>query len=138
MVVKRILRYLSGTINFGLILLPSNAMHKFSLRAYNNNDWASEMDDIRSTSGSCIFFGPNLVSWSSNKQSLMSKSSVEAEYLALEHTTLEIYGLNLSSLNFLFLSFPLSYCVTTWALSISLTTQFFTHPQNMLNWTFIS
>jgi histone deacetylase 1/2 len=48
------------------------------------------MDDRRSISGSCIFFGPNLVSWSAKKQTLVASSSAEAEYLNLAHTTYEL------------------------------------------------
>jgi histone deacetylase 1/2 len=60
------------------------------MRAYSDSDWASDMDDRRSTSGSCVFFGPNLVSWSAKKQTLVARSSAEAEYRALAHTTSEI------------------------------------------------
>lgn len=44
-------------------------------------------------SGSCIFFGPNLVSWSSKKQSLVARSSAEAEYRSMAHTTSELLWL---------------------------------------------
>ena len=70
-VVKRILRYLSGTSTYGLLLMPADPAHIFTLRAYSDSDWASDPDDRRSTSGSCIYFGPNLVSWSSKKQPLV-------------------------------------------------------------------
>ncbi|MCH79675.1 retrovirus-related Pol polyprotein from transposon TNT 1-94, partial [Trifolium medium] len=88
--VKRILGYLLHTSHHGLLLQPSATVSKFSIRAYSDSDWASDMDDRRSTSGSCIFFGPNLVSWSAKKQSLVARSSAEAEYRALAHTTSEL------------------------------------------------
>ncbi|CAJ2673651.1 unnamed protein product [Trifolium pratense] len=88
--VKRILRYLLHTSSHGLLLQPSQAVSKFSIRAYSDSDWASDMDDRRSTSGCCVFFGPNLVSWSAKKQTLVARSSAEAEYRALAHTTSEI------------------------------------------------
>jgi histone deacetylase 1/2 len=88
--VKRILRYLLSTCHHGLLLQPSTAVSKFSICAYSDSDWASDLDDRRSTSGSCIFFGPNLVSWSAKKQSLVARSSAEAEYRALAHTTSEL------------------------------------------------
>jgi histone deacetylase 1/2 len=88
--VKRILRYLLHTCHHGLLLQPSSAVTKFSVSAYSDYDWTSDMDDRRSTSGSCIFFGPNLVSWSAKKQTLVARSSAEAEYRALAHTTSEL------------------------------------------------
>jgi histone deacetylase 1/2 len=88
--VKRILRYLLHTCHHGLLLQPSSAVSKFSINAYSDSDWASDLDDRRSTSGSCIFFGPNLVSWSAKKQSLVARSSAEAEYRSLAHTTSEL------------------------------------------------
>jgi histone deacetylase 1/2 len=88
--VKRILRYLLHTCRYGLLLQPSAAVSKFSISAYSDSDWASDLDDRRSTSGSCIFFGPNLVSWSAKKQSLVARSSAEAEYRGLAHTTSEL------------------------------------------------
>ncbi|GAU35295.1 hypothetical protein TSUD_54540 [Trifolium subterraneum] len=49
--VKRILRYLKGTISHGLLLHPSPSTPPFSLRAYSDADWATDQDDRRSTSG---------------------------------------------------------------------------------------
>lgn len=73
--VKRILHYLRGTSHFGLLLQLASPDGKLSLRACSDSDWASDPDDRRSTSGSCIFVWPNLVSWSSKKQPLMASSS---------------------------------------------------------------
>lgn len=69
--VKGILRYLRGSIQYGLLLCPASASLPFSIQPYCDVDWASDPDDRRSTSGSCIFFGLNLVSWCSKKQALV-------------------------------------------------------------------
>lgn len=88
--VKRILRYLSGTTHFGFLLHPTPRDTHFSLRVYSDSDWASDPDDRRSTSGSCLFFGPNLVSWSSKKQTLVARSSAEAEYRSMANATTDL------------------------------------------------
>lgn len=85
--VKCILCYLKGTSHFGLLRQPASPDDKLSLRAYCDSDWASVPDDRRSTSGSFIFIGPNLVSWSSKMQPLVARSSAEAEYKSMAHTT---------------------------------------------------
>jgi hypothetical protein len=86
-VVKRILRYIAGTLHHGIQLQLSTYLR---LNAYSDSDWAGCPDDRRSTSGYDIFLGPNLVSWSSKKQSTVSRSSTEAEYRALAHATTEL------------------------------------------------
>jgi histone deacetylase 1/2 len=88
--VKRILRYLKGTLDHGLLLSPAASGPPFSLRAYSDADWATDQDDRRSTSGSCIYFGPNLVSWGSKKQPLVARSSTEAEYRSMANTTADL------------------------------------------------
>ena len=61
--VKRILRYLTGTINFGLSFLPSSTGPPFSLHAYCGADWASDPDDRRSTSGAGFFLWLQFSLW---------------------------------------------------------------------------
>ncbi|RVW71118.1 putative mitochondrial protein [Vitis vinifera] len=85
-----ILNYLlgvEGTTSFGLSFYSSL---DFQLTAYADADWVGCPDDRRSTSGHCIFFGSNLVSWSSSKQKVVSRSSNEAEYRALANAASEL------------------------------------------------
>ena len=86
-VVKRIFRYIKGTLEQGLIFHKSN---DFTLRSFSDADWAGSVDDRRSTTGSCMFLGPNLLTWTAKKQSTVSRSSTEAEYRALANTAAEI------------------------------------------------
>lgn len=88
--VKRILCYLQGTSNYGLLFQPAPLDTHFSLRAYCDSDSASDPDDRRNTSGSCLFFGPNLVSWRSKKQTLVARSSAEAEYHGMANATADL------------------------------------------------
>lgn len=88
--VKRILRYLQHTVDYGLYLSSSSPS---SLAAYSDVDWAGCIDDKKSTGGYCVFYGSNLVSWSSKKQSTIARSSIDAEYKALAHATCELLWL---------------------------------------------
>lgn len=81
--VKRILRYLKGTIHHDLLINPAPMHQPLSLTAFCDADWASDPDDRRSTSGACILLGPNLISWWAKKQTLVARSSAEAEYRSL-------------------------------------------------------
>lgn len=61
--VKRILRYLSGTITHGFLLSPSPMCQNILLCAYSDSDWASDPDDRCSTSGTLISFPKHLLVW---------------------------------------------------------------------------
>nr|XP_020164445.1 uncharacterized mitochondrial protein AtMg00810-like [Aegilops tauschii subsp. strangulata] len=80
--VKRILRYVCGTLDPGLQLHSTPAS---SLTAYSDADWAGCPDTRRSTSDYCVYLGDNLVSWSTKRQATVSRSSAEAEYRAVAH-----------------------------------------------------
>lgn len=57
--VKRILRYLKGTIQ----LTPKFTSGSLALNAYSDSDWAGDITDRKSTSGFCVFFGNNPIMW---------------------------------------------------------------------------
>lgn len=63
--MKRVLRYLNGTKSFGLLFQRGTDLSIFT---YSDIDWVSNIDDRKSVAAYCVFFGNNLVSWSSKNQ----------------------------------------------------------------------
>ena len=62
--LKRILRYVQGTLHLGLLLRPSTSA---DLVVYTDADWTGCPDTRKSTSGYALFLGDNLISWSSKR-----------------------------------------------------------------------
>ncbi|GKE80837.1 hypothetical protein Tco_1550837 [Tanacetum coccineum] len=76
--VKRIFRYLQGTVNMGLWYTKDSS---FGLTGFLDVDYAGCKDTFKSTSGGAQFLVEKLVSWSSKKQHCMALSTAKAEYV---------------------------------------------------------
>ncbi len=94
--VKRILRYLRGTVNFGL---PYTQQASSDCTGYSDADWAGDVGDRKSTSGYIYLQGGAAVSWRSNKQSCVALSTAEAEYVALSAEAIWLQQLTSDLLN---------------------------------------
>jgi len=79
--VKRILRYLKGTIGYGCKYGKGTALSPILL-GYSDSDFAGGVEDRKSTTGVVFFLGGSLVTWASQKQKIVALSSCEAEYVA--------------------------------------------------------
>ncbi|KAL5820074.1 hypothetical protein ACOSQ4_023916 [Xanthoceras sorbifolium] len=86
-VVKRVLRYLKGSINHGLLISRGSPLR---LHAFADADWAGDPDDRRSTTAYVVFLGSTPISWSSKKQHTVARSSTEAEYRAIASAAAEL------------------------------------------------
>nr|GEW96247.1 retrovirus-related Pol polyprotein from transposon TNT 1-94 [Tanacetum cinerariifolium] len=115
--VKRIFRYLRGTLIMGLWYPKGSS---FGLTAFSDADHDGCIDSRKSTSGGMYFVGDMLVRWMSKKQNCTAMSSAKAEYVALSascaqvmwmRTQLQYYGLNYNKI-------PL-YCDSQSAIAIS-------------------
>jgi hypothetical protein len=84
--LKRILRYLRGTLKKGIHI---STLDSSQLIAYSDADWAGCPDTRRSTSSYCVFMGDTLLSWSSKRQHTVSRSSAEAEYRGVANAAYE-------------------------------------------------
>ncbi|GJX80638.1 retrovirus-related pol polyprotein from transposon TNT 1-94 [Tanacetum coccineum] len=106
--VKRIFRYLKGTVNQGLWYLKDSLI---ALTAFADADHAGCQDTRRSTSGSMQFLGDRLISWSSKRQKSTAISSTEAEYIALSSCCAQILWMRsqLTDYGFGFNKIPM-YC----------------------------
>ena len=78
--VKRILRYLRGTADYGLAFTSHSSGDCIG---YSDSDWGGDLDDRKSTSGYVFLVNGCAVSWKSKKQSCVALSTTEAEYVAL-------------------------------------------------------
>ncbi|GJT27423.1 retrovirus-related pol polyprotein from transposon TNT 1-94 [Tanacetum coccineum] len=101
--VKRILRYLHGTVDHGMLIRRSSGstLQAFThmlwkgnpgsfLEAFLDADWAGDSDDRWSKRGFSIYLGSNLISWIAQKQHSVSRSSTKDEYKALADTVAEL------------------------------------------------
>nr|GEV15549.1 ribonuclease H-like domain-containing protein [Tanacetum cinerariifolium] len=79
--LKRVLRYVQGTLDFSLHSYSSSTS---SLVAYTDADWVGCPSTRHSTSRYCVFLGDSLLSWSSKRQHALSRFSVEAEYRRID------------------------------------------------------
>jgi len=84
--VKRIIRYLSGTLNCGL--LYSKNMNE-ELCGYADASWGEDIEDRKSTTGYCFMICGKIIQWRSCKQSVVALSSCEAEYISLSEAIRE-------------------------------------------------
>ncbi|KAK4369909.1 hypothetical protein RND71_009384 [Anisodus tanguticus] len=84
--LKRILRYVQGTLHFGLHLYMSSLT---GVIAYSDTVWGGCLDTRCSTFGYCVFLEDNLLSWSSKRQPTLSRSSAEAKYRGVANAVFE-------------------------------------------------
>jgi hypothetical protein len=117
MAAKRILRFLKGTLDRGVLFQPG----PFTLTAFTDVDWVGDSSDHRSTSGITVFLGHNPITWVSKKQHTVSHSSTEAEYRSLAAGAAELAWLRqvLCDLGLYLASAPVIWCDNTSALALA-------------------
>ncbi|KAE8674743.1 hypothetical protein F3Y22_tig00111718pilonHSYRG00018 [Hibiscus syriacus] len=90
--VKRILRYLAGTLDYGLTF--TGASNALDVTAFADADWGGNLDDRRSISGHVVYVGACPVVWCSRKQKTVSRSTIEAEYRSVAKAASEVTWIN--------------------------------------------
>ncbi|XP_020272689.1 uncharacterized protein LOC109847865 [Asparagus officinalis] len=106
---KRLLRYLCGTIDYGIMLHRQSPL---ALHVYSDPDWAVNKDDFTSTSTYIVYLDRNLISWSSKKQRTVARSSTKAEYRLFASTAAELRWITslLGELGLTLSQQPVIYC----------------------------
>ncbi|KAG8483922.1 hypothetical protein CXB51_023522 [Gossypium anomalum] len=115
--LKRILRYLCGTLSYGLLFRKSD---RLSLIGYADANWGLDFDDRRSTTGYCVYFGHTPISWCSKKQ-VVSRSTAEAEYRRLAAATSDVTWLIslLTELKLSSVDLPTVWCDNSSAVAVA-------------------
>ena len=76
----RVMKYLRGTMNYGILYSGFPAV----LEGYSDANWISDSDETKSTSGYVFTLGGGAVTWKSSKQTIIARSTMESEFVALE------------------------------------------------------
>ena len=94
--VKRIFRYLRGSTNLGLLFVAGKSRSGCSETCvgFSDADWAGDISDRKSTTGYFFFNAEGAVQWGSKQQTCFTRSTAEAEYIALAKATQEATWLN--------------------------------------------
>jgi hypothetical protein len=83
--VKRIMRYLKGTLEVKLCLGGGDII----MKGYCNADWGGDVNTRKSTTGYVLFLGNGAILWNSKRQPTVALSTMEAEYMAASHSAKE-------------------------------------------------
>lgn len=90
--VKRIFRYLKGTLDSKLVFAKDSKYD--DLCCYSDSDWGSNFCDFKSCTGYVFVWQGAAISWQSRKQATVALSTAEAEYMALTNACQEAISLN--------------------------------------------
>lgn len=128
----QVLSYLKGTPGQG-ILLP--AIGGLSLEVFCDSDWGGCPMTQRSRTGYFISLGGAPISWRTKKQTMVSRSSTEAEYCAMTATVSEVLWLRWLLIKLGHDKYsPHLFIAIIKQRTISPVILFFTREQNMLRW----
>ena len=86
----RMLTYLYHTRDRELVFAKAPSDTHIGIKAFSDSDWAGDIVDRKSYTGSAVYVGNSLISWTSKKQPIVSLSSCEAEYIAAAETVKSI------------------------------------------------
>ena len=91
---KRVLRYLKGTVNLGLVYTDHSENQGTNVEIFCDADWAGELNDRKSTTGIVVKLNGCPIVWLSKKQPVVALSTAEAEYIAMSTAVQESIWIN--------------------------------------------
>jgi hypothetical protein len=83
--LERVMRYLKATASYGIHYTGYPKV----LEGFSDANWISDADELKATSGYAFTLGGGAVSWKSCKQTIITRSTMEAELAALDTATVE-------------------------------------------------
>jgi len=83
--IDRVMRYLKGTMSYAILYSGYPGV----LEGYSDSNWISEADELKATSGYIFTLGGGAISWRSCKQTILTKSTMEAELTSLDIASTE-------------------------------------------------
>ncbi|BBN68596.1 transposable element gene [Prunus dulcis] len=87
--LERVFKYLRGTIDYSLCYKGFPNV----VEGYSDANWITDNEEVKSTSGYIFLLGGAAISWGSKKQTIISRSTMESELIALDTTCTELNGL---------------------------------------------
>ncbi|KAK2359746.1 putative mitochondrial protein [Trifolium repens] len=93
--VKRILRYVKGTIECGILFPTADRQRECKLIGYTDSNWCGDIEDRKSTAGYVFYYGGAPISWCSKKEPVVALSSCEAEYIVASLSTCQAVWLKI-------------------------------------------
>ncbi|RVX01145.1 Retrovirus-related Pol polyprotein from transposon TNT 1-94 [Vitis vinifera] len=85
-IVRRVLKYLRGTINYGLCFSGFPSV----LEGFSDANWISNSDEMKSTNEYVFILGGSAVSWKYAKQTCITRSTMEVDFITLEKPSSEL------------------------------------------------
>ncbi|GJZ05403.1 zinc finger, CCHC-type containing protein [Tanacetum coccineum] len=84
--ITRVFTYLKGNMNYGLSYIGYPSV----LQAYSDASWINPVEDLSFTSGWVFLLGGGAISWASKKQTCITGSTMEFEFVALTAASKEV------------------------------------------------
>ncbi|XP_074336632.1 secreted RxLR effector protein 161-like [Apium graveolens] len=78
--IKRICRYVNGTLHYGLVY--TKGRRNYLLSGFSDSNLDGNVEDRKSTGGMAFYLDESLITWVSHKQRCVALSSCEAEFMA--------------------------------------------------------